>query len=141
MKTLFHFLKISPIFVAISLVGCSSKSVNYLEWNDPTGTNEYNEANRVVTDSKLAKRILVEGLNTSQGEDGHLQVQIHLRNLTKKLQSVEYRFDWLDSNRMIFETPSSRWAIKHIFGGDSIVVTSVAPKDTIQDFKFKIKRR
>jgi uncharacterized protein YcfL len=141
MKILNYFLKISAIVFVISLVGCSSKSVNYLEWNDPSGTRDLNEANRVITDSKLARRILVESLNTYKGEDGHLQVQIHLQNLTKKLQSVEYRFDWLDSNNMIFETPSSRWVIKHIFGGDSIVVTSVAPKDTIQDFKFKIKRR
>ena len=137
-RTLIQILGLYPLFI---LLGCSSKSVNVSEWTDPSGTNAYEEERRIVTDPKLAKRVSIETLNTSQSEEGLLNVQIQLRNLTKKTQSMEYKFEWIDHNDMLFETPSSVWKIEHIYGGDSAIVSSVAPHETIKDFVFKMKRR
>ena len=125
----------------LALVGCSSKSVNFSEWVDPAGTQEYTEERRVLTDEKLAKRILVETMTSGYTDDGLLKVQLMLGNLTKKMQSIEYRFDWIEPSNMVFATPSSRWVIKHIYGGDSVAVTGIAPHNSIKDFVFKIKRR
>ena len=133
--------KLTQYMALIVLVGCSSKSVNVSEWSDPLGTQEYTEHRRVVSDPKLAKRVQIETFNTFQSEDGLLNVQVQLQNLKRKMQSIEYRFNWIDSNGMVFETPASRWTIKHIFGGDSEIVTGVAPNESIKDVEFKIKRR
>ena len=125
----------------IASAGCASKSVNFTEWVDPSGTRDYQENRRVLTDAKLARQVMVESMATDTTPDGLLKVQVQLKNLTKKMVSVEYRFDWLDTNKMVFATPTSRWTIKHIYGGDYSALTSVAPHNNIKDFVFKIKRR
>ena len=141
MATTKNLCKLFQLVFFLSVVGCSSKSVNFSEWVDPTGTQEYTEERRVLTDEKLAKRILVESMTSGYTDDGLLKVQIKLNNLTKKMQSIEYRFDWIEPNKMVFATPASRWIIKHVYGGDSVAITGIAPHNNITDFVFKIKRR
>ena len=72
------------IVTLAALVGCSSKSVNFTEWVDPSGTQNYEEGRRVLTDGKLAKKVMVESVITDTTADGLLKVQVQLRNLTKK---------------------------------------------------------
>ena len=141
MLTKKNLCKIYQIVACLALVGCSSKTVNFSQWVDPSGTQEYQEERRILTDGKLAKRVIVESVTTDSKDNGLLKVQIQLKNLTKKMQSIEYRFDWLESNNMVFATPTSRWEIKHLYGGDSVAVTGIAPHNKTKDFVFKIKRR
>ena len=141
MMTSFKSISLVILLIISFIYGCSSKTVNFIEWTDPLGKNPDNKKRMVLTDEKLTKQVGIESLTTDATETGLLKAQVRLKNYTNKMISLEYRFDWLESNSNVFQTPVSRWTIKHIYGGDAVAITGVAPHNKISQFVLKLKRR
>ena len=138
-KTLCYSFSIVAILILVT--GCSRVTVNLSEWIENPETQSFEIDRQIITDKKLAKIINMEAVTVTTTPGDLLKVQFRLQNLTGKMQSIEYKVEWVDSDGMAFETPSSRWIIAHIYGGDSIFVSSVSPNASIDHFIVKLKRR
>ncbi len=128
-------------FIWLVTIGCRHKTVNYVAWSPSPGATLFLEKERVYTDKALAKRIVIDEVIPTSSSDGLLSVQVKLRNLTSKLQVLEYRFEWYNRNGMIIDSPATRWGHKRIYGGDWVIIVGVAPNIEATDFVIKMKRR
>lgn len=120
--------------------GCARRPVNVTTPASRAGQAQYLDERHVVVDQKLAERVRVDRVAVARTGD-LLNVQVQMVNTSRKTVSVEYRFEWLDRNGMLYETPASRWVIKHLKGGEPVMVKAVAPRAEVEDFVFKINRR
>lgn len=92
---------------------------------------------RLIIDAGLHNRVQPIGINTFTGSGGSLKIQIELQNTTGSAQKFTYRIEWFDENGMIINTPAAV-AIPHsIEGGETLVITVMAPTDRAKDFRIK----
>lgn len=116
---------------AFALTGCQSKGqVNTIQ---SSGTEQ------VVTDSALARAIAIEDVAFAPA-GGLLKVQVTVRNTTRRDQYFHYQFSWVDSNGMLLNNPPPIWETKTLLGGESDVITAIAPTPKAADFRLKMSQ-
>ena len=126
-------------FVAglLAVSGCKT-SVNSVENAQKTGQRSMVADQRAVTDTGLAKKVSIVGVNTAITPGGFLQVQVELLNTTRSLARFNYRFEWFDANGMQLTTVASAVIADQIQGGEDKFISAVAPTPACKDFRVKL---
>ncbi len=123
----------------ITLSGC--KSVNMVEpegrINEPSTVAD----KRVVTDPSLSRRVSIVSVAESEGAGGHIRVQVELRNTTRRYRPFSYKFEWFDEDGILIELPTSGYQRGQLEGGESRMLTSVAPTAEAKDFRLKLTEK
>jgi uncharacterized protein YcfL len=134
MKTGLFFALAGALLLAVS--GCKT-SVNSVENAQKTGQRQMVPDQRAITDTGLAKKVSIVGVNSAMSPGGFLKVQIELLNTTRSPQQFSYRFEWFDANGMQITTLTTAEIPDQIQGGEDKFVFSVAPTPACRDFRVK----
>jgi uncharacterized protein YcfL len=127
-----------PLAGALLLVvsGCQT-SVNSVENAQKTGQRQMIADQRVITDSGLANKVSLVGVNQTMTPGGLLKVQVELQNRTGSLQRFSYHFEWFDASGMQLSALTAAEIPDQIQGGEDKFISSVAPTFACRDFRVK----
>jgi uncharacterized protein YcfL len=129
-----------PVFAMLGACsGC--RSVNIYAREEARAVPNPIEDARVVTDSSLARKARVVGIQEAEVAGGFLKIQCELLNTTRKDQAVNFLFEWFDSSGMLVKTPMSRWQTVRLSSHESKTVDATAPTKDVVDFRFKLKEK
>jgi len=131
--TSLFIISLAVATTAVFLSGCAT--VNTIEPAQPVAQREMLSDKRVITDTGLYGRVRPVGINVSTVSTGFLKVQIEVQNLSSRAQSFAYRIEWFDVNGMTLPTPTTVWIDRQIQGGESLMLTGIAPTETAKDFR------
>ncbi len=134
MKTQIFLTLAGALLLAVS--GCSN-SMNSVENAQKSGQRQMISDQRAVTDTGLAKKVSVVGVNSAMTPGGFLKVQIELLNTTRSLQRFSYHFEWFDANGMQLTALTPAEIPDEIQGGEDKFISSVAPTPACKDFRVK----
>jgi uncharacterized protein YcfL len=134
MKTGIFLTLAGALLLAVS--GCST-SVNSVENAQKTGQRQMIPDQRAVTDTGLAKKVSIVGVNSAMTPGGFLKVQVELLNTTRSLQRFSYHFEWFDASGMQISTLTVAEIPDEIQGGEDKFISSVAPTPACRDFRVK----
>jgi len=129
------FLPLAGV-VLLAWCGCRT-SMNTVENAQKEGQRQMVSDQRVITDTSLAKKVSIVGINQAMTPGGVLKVQIELLNTKRSLQRFSYRFEWFDANGMQINNVASPTIPDQIEGGESKFISSVAPMPACKDFRVK----
>ena len=139
MKTKF-FLPLAAIGCMAGLLavsGCKT-SVNSVENAQKSGQRSMVADQRAITDTGLAKKVSIVGVNSAMTPGGFLRVQVELLNTTRSLARFSYHFEWFDANGMQLNTVASAVIADQIQGGEDKFISAVAPTPACKDFRVKL---
>ncbi len=122
----------------IGLAGTGCNTVNTTETAQPGFQRNMVAEKRVITDSSLARKVQVLGVNATEGPGGFLKVQAELQNTTRSLQRFSYKWEWFDQSGNLVEGPASVAVTRQIEGKESMFISGIAPKPTAKDFRLKL---
>lgn len=120
----------------LAVAGC--RSVNMVEPEGRINAPSAIADKRIVTDPSLARRVQVVSLGEAEGAGGHIRVQAEVRNTTRNYRTFNYKFEWFDEDGILVELPSSGYQRSQLEGGESRMLTSVAPTAEAKDFRLKL---
>jgi len=92
---------------------------------------------RVITDSNLSRKVYVIGVAEAPTPGGVLQIQVEVWNRTGSAQRFNYWFEWFDSNGMQVNPTSTARIPCLLEGGETRLLSSVAPTPLCKDFRVK----
>ena len=128
------------------LVGCMADSVNSLESANPSMQPKNIQDKRIITDSFLARRLLITSVRDIREKSGLMRVQVELKNNRTGIFSSDepyrmvYRFSWFDQQgREVKLMDENYWKEKYIVPGDTISISSLAPNKQCKDFRLRMK--
>jgi uncharacterized protein YcfL len=119
------------------LTGCST-TVNSTETAQPGYQKNMVSEKRVVTDSSLARKVQILGVNDAMTPAGFLRVQVELRNNKSSMQKFSYKFEWFDENGIVVGGSTSVALSRQIEGKETLFITGIAPVATARDFRLKL---
>jgi uncharacterized protein YcfL len=126
------------LFVAVAGGATACKtSVNTVERAEPTSQRQMISDRRILTDPSLNRKVWIVGLNEALTDTGLLKVQVEVFNRTRSIQRFSYRFEWFDANGMLVRSPSIGAVPCQIEGGESLFLSSLAPRADSTDFRIK----
>ena len=139
MKTGIFLPLVAAGFAAGLLVvsGCKT-TVNSVENAQKEGQRQMVSDSRVITDTSLAKKVSIVGVNQSMTPGGLLKVQVELLNTTRSYQAFNYRFEWFDAQGMQMNNIASALMPATIEGKESKFISGVAPTASCKDFRLKL---
>lgn len=132
------------VMAVFLFVGCQSTSsentgsVNTVERAEPVGRRQLLLDKRVIKDKSLADELGVVAVNQVMTPGGLLKVQLEVVNQSSSYRRFNYRFEWLDANGMLLNTPASTWVTEQLEGGESKFISGAAPTPDCQDFRVKL---
>lgn len=126
----------SLLVCAIYLHGC--RTVNTVEPAQPVAQPQIVDDKRIDTDSSLRRKATVVQVREATVGNGLLKIQVEILNRRNSRQQVDYRFEWVDSDGMVVDTPMSRWTQISLAGKESVWITGVAPTPRTVDFRLKL---
>jgi uncharacterized protein YcfL len=138
MKTKFFIPLAAAGFMAglLAVSGCKT-SMNSVENAQKTGQRSMVADQRAVTDTGLAKKVSIVGVNSAMTPGGFLKVQVELLNTTRSPARFNYHFEWFDANGMQLNTVASAVIADQIQGGEDKFISGVAPTTACKDFRVK----
>lgn len=136
MKTILN-LKTLGLLAGLALVPACKTTMNTVERADPVGQKQMVNDKRVLTDASLGRKVYVMSVNEAMTPGGLLRVQVELYNRTRSFQKFNYRFEWFDANGMQVGANAGMTAAQ-IEGGESKLISNVAPSPTCEDFRLKL---
>jgi uncharacterized protein YcfL len=119
------------------LTGCST-TVNSTENAQPSYQKNMVDEKRVITDSTLARKVQILGVNDAMTPAGFLRVQVELRNNTSSVQKFGYKFEWFDENGLVVGGPTSVVLSRQIEGKETLFLTGIATVGNARDFRLKL---
>jgi uncharacterized protein YcfL len=127
----------SILVVSILLAGgCkSTTTVNSVENAEPAAKKEMVSDKRIITDSSLAKKVYVVGVNDAKTPGGLLQVQLEVVNQTTSRQRFTYHVQWFDANGMQLSSTTAAILPCVIEGKETRYLSAVAPHPACKDFR------
>lgn len=130
---------IFPLVAAvIGLAGAGCNTVNTTETAQPSYQRNMVAEKRVITDSSLARKVQVLGVNATEGPGGFLKVQAELQNSTRSLHRFSYKWEWFDQSGNLLEGPTSVAITRQIEGKESMFISGIAPNPAAKDFRLKL---
>lgn len=124
------------VLVLMTLVGC--RTVNTVkpeeDRSNPTTVNE----EQIITDSSLEDEAEVVEVRETRVSNGLLKVQAQLKNRDTSKRRVNYRFDWLNKDGMVVDSPTSTWSQEVLQGKEAVWVSGVAPNSNVNNFRLKL---
>jgi len=121
----------------LAVSGCKTTSVNSVENAQKSGSRQMVADQRAITDTGLAKKVSIVGVNSAITPGGFLQVQIELLNTTRSLQRFSYHFEWFDASGMQINNLTAAEIPDQIQGGEDKFISSIAPTVMCKDFRVK----
>lgn len=119
---------------ALALAGCH-RTVNTVEVGDAAGSPQYRW---IQTDSGLGSVAHVTSASKTRVND-LLRVQVEITNDRERQQRLYYRFEYLDADGMVVDTPLSTWQPIVIQGRETIKINGVAPNPRVTDCRLKLQ--
>jgi uncharacterized protein YcfL len=123
------------LFGSLVFTGCQT-TVNTVS-REPPAQRQMVTDKRVLTDASLAKRVYIVGVAEAPTPGGVLQIQVEVWNRTRSAQRFNYWFEWFDSNGMQVNPTSTAKIPCLIEGGETRLLSSVAPTPLCKDFRVK----
>lgn len=115
--------------------GCKTTTVNTVENAQPTAKKEMVSDKRVITDSSLARKVYVVGVNDAMTAGGLLQVQLEVVNQTSSRQRFTYHVQWFDATGMQISSTTGAILPCVIEGKETRYLSAVAPHPACKDFR------
>jgi len=115
--------------------GCQT-SVNTVS-REPPAQRQMVTDKRVITDANLGRKVYVIGVAEAPTPGGVLQIQVEVWNRTGSAQRFNYWFEWFDSNGMQVNPTSTAKIPCLLEGGETRLLSSVAPTPLCKDFRIK----
>ena len=115
--------------------GCQT-TVNTVS-REPPAQRQMVTDKRVLTDASLAKKVYIVGVAEAPTPGGVLQIQVEVWNRTRSAQRFNYWFEWFDSNGMQVNPTSTAKIPCLLEGGETRLLSSVAPTPLCKDFRVK----
>ncbi|MDR3459937.1 MAG: YcfL family protein [Verrucomicrobiae bacterium] len=119
----------------LALAGCTT--VNTVENAQKEGQRNMISDQRVITDTSLARKVAIVGVNSAMTPGGLLKAQVEIENHTHSTQHFLYHFEWFDANGMQVNNIISASVPEQIEGKESKFIYSVAPNPDCRDFRVK----
>lgn len=126
------------IFVAAVFALCACDTVNTFERANPIATKKMVDDVRIITDSAVDDYAFVAGINEGFTPGGFLKIQAEIVNRSSAYRNVNYKFEWFDVNGMQANSITSAWISLPIEGGESKMISAVAPNKNVCDFRLKL---
>lgn len=120
---------------SLVFTGCQT-TVNTVS-REPPAQRQMVTDKRVLTDASLAKKVYIVGVAEAPTPGGVLQIQVEVWNRTRSAQRFNYWFEWFDSNGMQVNPTSTAKIPCLIEGGETRLLSSVAPTPLCKDFRVK----
>lgn len=136
-----NVVTVGSLLGVLLCVGCSNTSSNVAvgqgeRSEDGTFTIERTV---VIHDASLARRLALENAKTRFRSD-LLQVDLDLRNKTRRDIKYEYRFRWLDNEGLEVAGGHSAWR-PGVLGGKSVKsIQAIAPNVDATSYQIEIRR-
>jgi uncharacterized protein YcfL len=122
---------------ALMVGGCKTTTVNTVERATPTAQKQMVADKRVLTDTSLAEKVYVVGVNEAVTPGGLIQVQLEVFNTTTSRKRFNYSFQWFDMNGMLMGPTTASIVPCVIEGKETRYLSSVAPTLACKDFRVK----
>lgn len=121
--------------------GCNTKdhAVNTVEPANPAYVRRNIEDKRVIRDKTTAKAVAVLNVIEGSSDTGLARIGVEVRNERHTAFRFSYRFEWFDSQGLPVNTPTSTAVSQQIEGGQTLVLTSVAPTTNAKDFRLSLQ--
>ncbi len=124
------------LLAALFLTSACS-TVNTVERANPQSSPTLVNDKRVITDSTLNDYAYVASVNETK-RGNLLMIQARIVNSTSALRSINYKFTWIDKNGMEVPSATAAWRTLVLEGGESGMVSAVAPNANACDFTLKL---
>jgi uncharacterized protein YcfL len=124
--------KLAVVALATALCGCA-RTVNTVE------IPSQGENNWIRTDPELSRVAELSHVRKARAGD-KLRVQVDVTNRTDDEVPIWYRFIWMDSNGMTFDSPVSSWQRRILQGGQQVSLGGVAPEASVTDCRLEMQR-
>ncbi len=121
----------------VLLAACTT-TVDTVEREEPVGTRQEVDDQRITTDRTLGRILEVRGVNEATVSNDLLRVQVELRNTRRGLRRFNYQFEWFDDEGMIVQQATTPWRTLQMEGGEIATITGVAPNPRVTDFRLKL---
>lgn len=135
MKTIICFLAISVISALVT--GCVSTSTGGLE----VSLKEDSEKSTIrIDDSFFKQHIDVEDVLVRRAATGFLEARVRVRNKLGKDFSLQYKYEWFDSDGMEVQPGSRPWQQIVAHGGEAVTLSATAPEKSASSFITRLRR-
>lgn len=130
-------LTLCAAVIGLAGTGCRT-TVNSTETAQPAHQRNMVAEKRVITDSSLARKVQILGVNATEGPGGFLKVQAELQNTTRSLQRFSYKWEWFDLSGNLVEGPAAVAVTRQIEGRETMFISGIAPSPAAKDFRLKL---
>ncbi len=120
------------VLIGLFIFGCSSTP----RMDVTTVAGNVDSANVVYNSGVLQKRVEVISVNTDTTANGLFQVQAVVRSKYKKAQSIQYKYEWLNSEGI--QIDDSPWKPVVIYGSSKANLAGVSSSSAAKNFRLLI---
>ena len=129
---------IIPVSILILLSGCRA-ATGTVERAQPVGTPQGVEDKRVMPDMSLRGKIAIIQVNEGVVSGDLTQAQVIIRNRKSSSQTINYAWEWYDTNGMVVPSYASSYKQLRLAGDEQKALTTIAPKPSAVDFVLKLQ--
>lgn len=129
---------ILPLAILILLSGCRS-ATGTVERAQPIGTPQGVEDKRVMPDMSLRGKIAIIQVNEGIVSGDLTKAQVIIRNRKSSSITINYAWDWYDTNGMLVPSYASAYKPLRLAGDEQKALSTIAPKPTAVDFVLKLQ--
>lgn len=87
----------------------------------------------------LERTVRLTRQNVAANDTGFVQAQVEAVNLTRRDVQFQYRFRWLDRNRMVIDSGGSMWKPVSLAAYSTAFLSSTAPAAGSSDFFMEVR--
>jgi len=131
-------LRTLPLALLVLLGGCRA-ATGTVERARPIGTPQTVEDKRVSPDMSLRHKIAIIQVNEGVVSGDLTQAQVIIRNRKSSSQTVNYAWEWYDTNGMVVPSYASSYKQLRLAGDEQKALTTIAPKPSAVDFVLKLQ--
>lgn len=124
--------------VLVALGGCRA-ATGTVERAQPLGNAQIVEDNRVLPDKTLRGKIEIIQVNEGTVSGNLIKAQVILRNRKSSTLTVNYAWEWYDSDGMQVSSVSSAYKSLRLAGDEQAAVSTIAPNPQAVDFVLKLQ--
>ena len=125
----------AALLASVLLTGGCKTTVNTVESAQPTAKKEMVADKRVITDSSLASKVYVVGVNEAKTPGGLIQIQLEVVTQTSSRQRFTYHVQWFDAAGMQLSSTTAAILPCVIEGKETRYLSAVAPHPACKDFR------
>lgn len=125
----------AALLASVLLTGGCKTTMNTVENAQPTAKKEMVADKRVITDSSLASKVYVVGVNEAKTPGGLIQIQLEVVNQTSSRQRFTYHVQWFDAAGMQLSSTTAAILPCVIEGKETRYLSAVAPHPACKDFR------